>query len=299
MKQAILIMAHNNVWTLNKIIECLDFNGFDIFVHIDKKSKIIKNEVNDTKCSNLYIYKELDIRWGEYSQVECEMFLLKKAMECNEYKYFHLISGADMPIKTPDKIYEFFDMNYAKEFICYASEELPNKKINYYRKYNFFMKNYKKNIGIKLLNNLALRFQYFVNRNKKIKIMVGANWFSITDKLASYVISRENFIKKMYKFTRSPDESFLQTIVYNSSFKENLYNKNYDNNFEACMRLIDWKRGNPYIFKVQDYEEIMSSKMLFVRKVDENKEKKLIEKISNTILESRGMKYEIEKNKNI
>lgn len=40
MKQAILLMAHNNLWTLNKIIQCLDYNKFDIYVHLDKKSSI-------------------------------------------------------------------------------------------------------------------------------------------------------------------------------------------------------------------------------------------------------------------
>ena len=36
---------------------------------------------------------------------------------------------------------------------------------------------------------------------------------------------------------------------------------------EGCLRLIDWKRGNPYTFQMQDIEEIMDSDRLFCRKV--------------------------------
>ena len=41
-KQAILIMAHNNLDLLNKLIELLDSDYFDIFLHIDKKSDIMR-----------------------------------------------------------------------------------------------------------------------------------------------------------------------------------------------------------------------------------------------------------------
>ena len=77
------------------------------------------------------------------------------------------------------------------------------------------------------------------------------------------------------------DESFVQTLIYNSDFRENLYYKKFDDNFESCMRLIDWKRGTPYVFHSEDFSEIKESEMMFVRKVDENIDKEIIELISN------------------
>lgn len=35
------------------------------------------------------------------------------------------------------------------------------------------------------------------------------------------------------------------------------------------MRKIDWNRGSPYTFVEDDYEEVISSPYIFVRKVDE------------------------------
>ena len=49
--------------------------------------------------------------------------------------------------------------------------------------------------------------------------MNGDNWFSITNELANYVLNQKHCLKEQYAFTKSPDEIFLQTIVYNSNFK--------------------------------------------------------------------------------
>ena len=44
MKQAILIIAHNHLWTLKQILKSLDSEFFDFYIMIDKKSNI---ELND------------------------------------------------------------------------------------------------------------------------------------------------------------------------------------------------------------------------------------------------------------
>ena len=36
----------------------------------------------------------------------------------------------------------------------------------------------------------------------------------------------------------------------------------------GCMRLIDWKRGNPYVWTLADKEELEQSNRLFARKFD-------------------------------
>lgn len=40
-KHAFLIIAHNNWGQLKKLIECLDSQTHDIFVHVDKKAKTL------------------------------------------------------------------------------------------------------------------------------------------------------------------------------------------------------------------------------------------------------------------
>lgn len=283
-KQAILIIAHNNIEILKRILKILDSKYFDIFVHIDKKSNIQQKDISECiKISKLYVYKEIDVRWAHYSQVKCEMFLIKKVLETKEkYEYLHLISGVDFPIKKTEEIYNFFHSNYGKEFVHFQSKSLPDKKYDWIKYYRF-IKNYRNNKVVKKIENGLLKIQKVLRINRikhqKYKFMTGANWFSITDKFAKYLISKESKIKKIFKFTRSADEIFLQTVLYNSKYKENLYNKEYNNNYDSCKRLIDWKRGNPYIWKLQDDDLIAQSTCFFARKFDYKKDKEIIEKL--------------------
>ena len=53
-KHAYLIMAHNQAELLKKLVQCLDHERTDIFIHIDKKAKIDVEEIrNISKKSQL------------------------------------------------------------------------------------------------------------------------------------------------------------------------------------------------------------------------------------------------------
>lgn len=284
-KEAILIMAHNNLNILKKTILLLDSEFFDIYIHIDKKSNININELRRIcKKSKIYVFKEFNIRWADYSQVECEIFLLNEAVK-GKYSYYHLISGADMPLKKPKDIYDFFENSGNKEFIAFESKIIPKIKLDWIKYYYFFGRISKNSKIIKILEFLSVLLQKImrINRIKNTSTIYlnGDNWFSITHNLALYVLTQQNKLESQYKYTKSPDEIFLQTIVYNSKYKENLYNKEYDNSHEACMRKIDWSRGRPYIYKIDDFNELVSSNCMFARKFDENVDMEIVNKLYN------------------
>ena len=90
---------------------------------------------------------------------------------------------------------------------------------------------------------------------------------------------------KIFKHSVCPDEIFIHTVLHNSSFRDKLYN--VDDEYKGCMRLIDWERGNPYIFRQNDYQEIMSSDRLFARKFDE-KDLEIVNMIYETLSENRN-----------
>lgn len=112
-------------------------------------------------------------------------------------------------------------------------------------------------------------------------ILLGANWVSITHSLTKYIIEQKNLIKKLFEKTLCCDEFFVQTLVWNSKYRENVYS--FEEDYFACLRLIDWKRGNPYVWRNQDYEELMNAPHLFARKFDENIDQEVIDKIFQTI----------------
>ena len=55
---------------------------------------------------NVYIYNEVDVYWSHFSQVQCELFLLKEAVKKDEFAYYHLLSGMDFPIKSQKYIHQ-------------------------------------------------------------------------------------------------------------------------------------------------------------------------------------------------
>ena len=290
MKHAYLIMAHNNMDILMKIVKLLDYKDNDIYIHVDKKcydfnEKKISNYV---KKSNIYFVKRLDVRWSCYSQIKCELELFKEASKMH-YKYYHLISGADIPIKNQQEIHSFFN-RYNKEFIHFRDHSSLGSRLDRIDYYHLFFKNarstskFKQKVSRKL-HSICLKFQlkFGIHRVKKDCIenyRDGANWCSITHDLVEYIILNEKKIQKEYKYTYCADEIFLQSLVYNSKFYKSLYSYKNDD-YKGIKRLIDWNRGQPYSFTKSDYKEIINSDAFFVRKVTD---RELVDMIYNNLM---------------
>ena len=199
--------------------------------------------------------------------VGATLSLLKQAKTNSTYEYYHLISGVDMPLKSQEYIHNFFANNAGREYITceYSEQWLPRFK--YYHLLRGIQRKRGSILG-KVLTGGDLILIYLqkilrINRLKKkpFKIYKGSQWFSITDNFVCYLISRENEINELTKFSLCSDESFIQTIIMDSPFKKKLA--------ETNMRLIDWNRGEPYTFRISDISELINSDILFARKFDE------------------------------
>lgn len=72
---------------------------------------------------------------------------------------------------------------------------------------------------------------------------------------------------------------FVQTLVYNSKFKETLFNDKYNDKCSANQRYIDWNTGTPYIWRKSDVDDLFESNYLFARKFDEKVDSEVIDEI--------------------
>ena len=285
-KHAYLIMAHNQFALLEILLKALDYPQNDIYLHIDKKVKVIDGRKLKSilKYSKLFIIQNrVDVKWGEFSQIECELRLLETATS-KHYVYYHLMSGVDMPLKKQEKIHQYFAAHLGTEFIHFDATQIDADTYKRVSKYVFFAGR-SKNIFEKIAFKLLMMLEFGVDRGKKVDWVYqkGANWFSITDDLARYVVDNRSIIEKQFKYTRCADEVFLQKLVINSEFKNKVSSNNYCDNYETIRYLIDWKRGNPYVYRSADYEELMASDMLFARKFDWNIDKEIVLKLYTAI----------------
>lgn len=286
-KHAYLIMAHHQMELLKILIECLDYELHDIYIHIDKKWGFENSEAlcSVAKKSKVFLLnRRISVKWGRYSVIQCELALLKEASR-NHYEYYHLLSGVTLPLKKPEYIHSFFSSKSGMEFIHFDSSEIDKTVYDRVAKFHFFV-NRTNGKAMKRINRLIMMPQKLIDRGKKyhVKFQKGSNWFSITDELAQYVIKKEKTVKKMFRFSCCGDEMFLQTLVANSEFIERVCPNNFLDSYATIQYCIDWKRGRPYIFKESDYNALMESGMCFARKFDLNVDAIIVEKIRNSVL---------------
>jgi hypothetical protein len=282
-KHAYLIMAHTQPELLKKLLSMLDDERNDIYLHIDSKAKDypLQEVTAVVKKSKCILTERTDVKWGSYSQINCEMVLLKEAVK-TEHAYYHLLSGMDLPIKSLDEIFTFFDKYEGLEFV---DEDLPQISEAALSRVKYVHKFYGKAGTAKdILGAVASKGQKLlgVDRTRKygdIIFQKGRNWFSITHGLAKLVVEKEAWVQEVFGQSVCGDELFLQTVARNSEYADKICNPNTMPEIPDT-RYIDWARGtnnNPYVFRESDYEELKNSSALFARKFDLNVDEKIVE----------------------
>lgn len=281
-------MAHNDWPLLQKLVSLLDDSRFDFFIHIDIKSKGFDNSMISSvvKKSHVFYLTPRSVFWADYSQSQTELDLLQLAKATDTYSYYHLLSGADLPIKSNDEIYEFFEKSQ-KNFLGIVPREFYYciRRVKYYHP---FLHNsiYRKCKPLKALDRVLEYIQRFIGinrlRGREWKIINGWNWFSITQDFCQYVLFMRTTIDKVFSFSIASDELFMQTLAYNSPYYDTLYDTT--NLCRGSMREIDWHRGSPYNWggHISDYEYLMSSQCMFARKFSTD-QKEIVELIYQNI----------------
>lgn len=293
---AYLIMAHHQFEILEIFLHLLDHEQNDFYIHVDEKAKDVpynKIEKSINKSKIVWIDR-MSVNWGGYSQIQCELNLLKSAID-GEYAYYHLVSGVDMPIKNKFEILSYFEGKNNRQFLYFEQNKIQDKYLDRIKYWYPFQEKAKKYKNVYLIGQAFLKLQklFGINRIKKEskEFQFGANWFSITHEFAQYVVSQEQWIKKRFAMTTCADEIFLQTVLVNSPFKKELSDKAFEGDYSSCLRHIDWKRGNPYTFRNSDFEELISAKELFARKFDWNLDKEIIYRLKKYL--DKGRENEI------
>lgn len=284
-KHAYLIMAHTQPELLRLLLKLLDDERNDLYLHIDKKAEQfpVEEMKESVKCSRLVLTERTDVRWGSYSQIHCEMILLKEAVK-SEHTYYHLLSGVDLPVKSQNEIHAFFDKYNGLEFVDEDQPVISDAALERV-KYCHRFYGTSGSIG-DLAGAVSTKLQRLagVDRTRKypgIVFQKGRNWFSITHGLAELVVKKEKWIYEVFRDSLCGDELFLQTAAENSEFSDKICNTVRMPEIPDT-RLIDWARGsnnNPYIFREADFEELKNSKALFARKFDWNIDRRIVEKI--------------------
>lgn len=290
-KHAYLIMAHHRMDLLQALVSALDHENNDLYIHVDRKCKEVVNLT--ASKSKVFMLKSMDVRWAGYSQVECEYRLLRFAFLSDEhYQYYHLLTGASFPIKSNQYIFDFFNAHNGKQFVGFDNNNDCYSRAKYRFLFNELGKP-KTRLDYRLLSirdaYIQLQQQCGVDRFRKfnMKFKKGLAYWSITESCVKYVLEQQNEVKRMLKYSVSGDEVFMQTLLYNSPFKDSIYDMT--NEFEGCLIAAAWKEyvGEERVgsnFLLADFDKLKNSDLLYALKFEGDEGGELIRQISSKLL---------------
>lgn len=270
MKHAYLILAHNEFDVLNRLVESIDDVRNDIYIHFDAKVKELPNLA--VKFAKLFILENrVDVKWGDVTVVEAELNLFEMASKNEAYQYYHLLSGVDMPLKSQDYIHEFFQANHGKEFIGFYTRDINEEIDRKVRRIHLFSSSFRSDAGLtnqlkRVIRAGVIKIQELTGfkRNKNVDFKKGTQWLSISDGLVKLILTKKNNILSTYKNSFCCDEIVVQTICWNSVFKNKVFD--YKDEGKGCMREIRWENNVIIDWEIADFEYLMHSDKLFARK---------------------------------
>lgn len=120
MKYAFLILAHTDPQQLTRLVQALNDDRFDIYIHLDSKAEwnSYQEALRAAPCSTVvFLEKRHDIRWGGITMVSAMIDLYRHASQNGYYERYTMLSGLDFPLLTADGLAQYFASNANRELI--------------------------------------------------------------------------------------------------------------------------------------------------------------------------------------
>ncbi len=247
MKQAILILAHDDIEFLIHLVEyfCRDC---DVFIHVDKKMRVGCLEIK--RLNSLpqvkLVCQKYAVHCGGFSILKAQLFLLHEAFRLSDAQTFHVISGHDYPIKQLSAFLDFFQKNKNYNYVAFGKVNPVGFDFNScYRYQYYFPYDYAENreqLFGKMWKWLSLQRKFHVNRGIPTNfknLYCGSQWFSVTREtvqiILGYTKKHSGFYHRL-KYTFAPEETYFLTIILNCCNPNKVVNRN--------LRFIRWHNEN-------------------------------------------------------
>ncbi len=288
MNIAYIVQCHKNSVQINMLLKELISNGADVYIHLDKKSQEIREEILTNKHIFLIKSEEcVDVCWGSYSQCEASLVLINAVLQSGrEYDYVCLISGQDLPLMNQQEIENFLEENRGYGFIEIMSEDNPH--IRRFEKRNaiyhfksmtdrtFFSKVVRNGVYI-LTGGKKRTFKIFKRPSPFKKTYFGSSWWCLPLECIKEMMDRydgDTGVKRFFEHTVCPDESLFQTLFMNTT---------YANKQKDILTYVDWSANasSPKVMMKQDREILINNtyKKCFARKFDIDIDRDIVDEL--------------------
>jgi hypothetical protein len=276
MRIAFLIMAHKDPDQLARLVDRLNFPGFDCYIHLDKKVDSAPFLSLGQKENVTLIRNRTRADWAAFSFTAAIYRSLEEVINTGVgYDFIQVMSGQDYPIVSNRHIHRFFEEHAGRNFISFETEESGWWKhaIGRIRNYHLTAFRFPGRYKVQTLLNALLPERKFP---LPYTLYGGprASWFTVSHACATYVVNFMNShpeLRRFCTFTWGSDEFLFQTIIMNSPYKDSVVND--------AINYIDWSGGgaNPKILTVDDFNTLRNSGRYFARKFDPAKDARILD----------------------
>ena len=293
-----LLLCHKNFNQVQLLIDKLKTKNSKIYIHVDWKVRNFPKFKNATLIKN-----RVKTNWWWFSQIKTEVNWVKEIYpNMKEWDHLVIISWQCRPIKKMDYIENYINKLWNKSCLNYeiATKEIIMRVDRYYfNDLDLHMPHLDKLLYyifvVKLWHNLywmkvpiiniilsSIVNKIFKRRKEllsKYKLYKWDNWIIISYKHIKWSIEFLNSKKwkefyNLFKYSSCADELFFQTLLKNSSFKNEIRNE------KMWYTKRPKNSSSPYIITQDFYDELKKSDKMFARKFDINVDWKIVEKLA-------------------
>jgi hypothetical protein len=277
MKIAYLMTVHKNPRLLERLIRTLSSEDCGFFIHIDRKTDI--RDFSRIGGDNVLLLEErIPVYWGEFSQVEATMLLIRQALRCSEnYDYFVLLHGSDYPLRSGRYIQRFLDENRGLEFMSMVKVPAPGFPLSKVNKLRFPSHKPVRRFASRVLAKLGLAQRDYRKYLGGLDAYAGDACWVLSRDACQYIVefvACNPGVEEYFRNTFTSDEVFFHTILGNSPFRPRI---------RKSLLYTDWPRpdhpsmlNDAHITSFEQQEKVWvedqfgSGEVLFVRKFSDD-----------------------------
>lgn len=189
------------------------------YVHYDAKSDLAELDFLRDLENVIILPNRVAIHWGGFSMVRATLSLFQAALSHSENRFFHLMSGCCVPLKSPNELSNAFN-TLPENALLLESQSTP--RLRYRTRFNALHAdtNWQRHFLGKIYTKcLQVADQLWISNERCLS---GSQWFSGTRLAIQALLNEKALDKAVLRFEKKlcPDEHFFQYLA--SRLPENI-----------------------------------------------------------------------------
>lgn len=269
---AYFIMIHHKPDVFKVMFEKIYTRDQFYLIHIDRKAKeefIEEIQQYLIHFPNVYILESMNIVAGGFSIIQAQLNAMEFLLNVTaEWDYFINLSGEDYPLKSQNIIRQFLTMNNGRNYLFYYDQKFYRPD-TLQRIQNHFTE----------LSHKISSFIYKRAFMEGVIPYIGGKWFIFTRETCSFLTNNKRVMdfEDYYLHTLLPAESFFQTVLMNTVFKDIIVN-------DDKRAFIEKTFFNKNSYQTSFIQSLTDSNQLFIRKIDNETSQSILKYIDETYL---------------